>query len=197
MPSELPPLQAPAQAARDTTAAGMPASDAGGSKWDSDEVIAAGGEIDSETDLFLADPSQEADVWWGAYAGRTMAPTFALCAVLSLNISIVVGWVWNEERLSAQLMWHLAVLMIIAVWFFPLVLWVYRTLSRNYRLTTRNLYRDSGFHQPAAGQVALARVTRVEVRCTALDRRLGVGCILLDAEGGQRLVLHGVRDPER
>ncbi len=150
----------------------------------------------NETDASLTDITQETDVWWGAYAGRTMAPTFALCALLSLNISLVVGWLWDEEHLSAQLMWHAAVVMIIAVWFFPLVLWIYRTVSRNYRLTTRKLYRDSGFRHPADGQVTLARVTRVWVKYSAIDRWLGVGRVVLDEEGGENLVLDGVYDPE-
>ena len=40
----------------------------------------------------------------------------------------------------------------VAVWAFPLFLWVYRSLSYTYRLTTHRLYRDRGFHPPASDQ---------------------------------------------
>lgn len=151
---------------------------------------------DLDADLIVADSNQETDVWWGAYAGRTMAPTFALCTLLSVNISLLIGWVWSAERLSPQVMWHLAVLFIIVVWFFPVALCIYRTLSRNYRLTTRYLYRDSGFHRPAAGQVDLARVSQVRVTHAALERWMGIGRITIEIEEEKTFVLDGVLDPE-
>src|SRR5581483_5645151 len=113
--------------------------------------------------------AQETDVWCGAYAGRSMIPMFALCTLVSVNISIIIGWAWDEERLDPQIMWHMAVFLIAAVWFFPLCLWIHRTLSYNYRLTNRYLYRDRGFYPPTTERVDLACITRVEVEYTLLE----------------------------
>jgi hypothetical protein len=144
----------------------------------------------------LDDPFQETDVWWGAYCGRTMVPTFALCMLLSVNISLAFGWFWDDLHLNPQLQWHLAVCLIAAVWIFPLALWIHNTLSRTYRLTTRCLYRDRGFRRPADGQVDLARIKQVRVHFTILQRFLGVGRIIVDTDAAKPFVLDGVYDPE-
>src|SRR5438067_10868763 len=54
---------------------------------------------DPELEPAAAASNQEIDVWWGAYAGRSMSPMFALCTLVSVNISLVIGWAWDEERL--------------------------------------------------------------------------------------------------
>lgn len=171
-------------------------------------ISSDGGESDGEAEMSPRDPNQESDLWWGAYAGRTMAPTFGLCAMLSVLVSVFVVWIWHSEKLSklypsdengnydAQLLWHLGVLAILALWFLPLLTWTHRVLSRNYRLTSRNLYRDSGFHHPSAGQVELAKISRVEVSYAPMERLLRVGSITLSSEGGERLILEGVPEPE-
>jgi hypothetical protein len=152
----------------------------------------------SEEDLVIpagpADADQETDVWWGAYAGRTFAPVFAFCTLLSVNVSLAVGWYWDEEY--PQLMWHLAVLLVVAVWAFPLALWIHRTLSRTYRLTTHFLYRNRGFRRPADGHAELRRIARVYVKYALLQRLVGVGRIVAEVEGGAPLVLDGVHNPE-
>src|SRR5207302_5005204 len=107
---------------------------------------------------------------------------FALCTLVSVLISLIVGWAWDEERLNPQLMWHLAVFLIVAVWICPLFLWVHRSLSYNYRLTNRYLYRDRGFHPPVSDRVELARITRVDVEYALLEGPFGVGRVRVESD---------------
>jgi membrane protein YdbS with pleckstrin-like domain len=142
---------------------------------------------------------QEVDVWWGAYSGRAIIPTALLCTVLSVNIALLAGWVWDKDQAPPQLLWHLTALLVVLVWAFPLLLCGYRAVAFNYRLTTHRLFRDRGFrHPPADGAVDLAEVTAVRVAYPPLGRLYGVGTIEVEAEGARRpLVLIGVSEPER
>src|SRR5436190_23066459 len=47
-----------------------------------------------------ADENQETDIWWGAYAGRTMIPSFVICALLTglLVWCVWIFWPKNEDR---------------------------------------------------------------------------------------------------
>lgn len=144
-----------------------------------------------------AEPDQEVDIWWGAYSTRTMLPTFLLSILLSVNIGLLTGWLWDEELAHPQLMWHLAVLLIALVWVFPLLLCGYRAVTYTYRLTTHRLFRDRGLHCPADGEVPLDRVRRVGVGFTSLERLVGVGQVWVEYDGGTApLVLNGVYDPQ-
>ena len=120
----------------------------------------------------------------------------SLYAILSIVIAVIIGWIWSQDQEKPQLLWHLTVLLIVGVWSYPLAQCVHRTLSRNYRVTTRCVYRDNGFRQLADGQLELTRVTQVSVTHTPLQRWLTVGCIVLEAEGKESLVLDGVYEPE-
>jgi hypothetical protein len=142
---------------------------------------------------------QERDVWWGAYSVRTMIPSLLLCTLLSVNVAVLAGLVWDREPANPQLLWHLSALFVVLIWLFPLLLCGYRAVAFNYRLTTHRLLRDRGFHHPpTAGEVHLARLTAVRVAYTAVGRLAGVGTIEVDAEGAaEPLVLVGVYEPER
>src|SRR5436309_1123391 len=40
-----------------------------------------------------SEEQQEIDLWWGAYAGRTMTPSFIICALLT-GLLILLVWVF-------------------------------------------------------------------------------------------------------
>ncbi len=142
------------------------------------------------------DDSEEVEVWWGSYAGRTMVPDFVLCGLLTVGI-FGAAWysgAWNGSeplRLTAQLLAG-------ALWLLQGGRWAYRVVSINYRLTTRRLFCDRGFYHPANREVELAHVNHVLVIRGPLERLLGVGRIrvVLQDRTTQPLVLEGVSAPE-
>ena len=54
-----------------------------------------------------SEEQQEIDLWWGAYAGRTMTPSFIICALLT---GLLILLVWNQACMSSML----------ATWIVPL-----------------------------------------------------------------------------
>jgi hypothetical protein len=143
------------------------------------------------------DENQEVDVWWGAYAGRTMAPSFVLCGLATVALLAAAAYLWTAYDLPPLLVRYTAYGLIAALWLVQLLLWGSRTVSFTYRLTTHRLLRDHGFVRPAAGELPLARITGVRVERTALERLLGVGRIVIVSQGNSEpLVLDGVRGPD-
>lgn len=140
------------------------------------------------------DGGQEVDIWWGAYSIRAMVPTFVLCAILSLSIILLAAILWDEAH--PQIIWHLAMLMVIAVWIYALTRCGYLMAALNYRLTTHHLFRDRGFRQPADGSIALAEVRQVLVERNAWEHLLGIGKIRVLADKHAPLILEGLRHPE-
>jgi hypothetical protein len=116
-------------------------------------------------------PDTEVDVWWGSYAGRAMALSFAVCIALTALIYFGARW-WVPERGWLQLTFFgLAS----AVWLIQLARWGYRFFTWNYRLTTRFLYVDYGLSRLRSQRFALRTVDRLEARYNLLERLLGVG----------------------
>src|SRR4051794_2508208 len=93
-----------------------------------------------------APPAGETDVWWGSYAGRAMAPSFAVCAVLTIPLYWGVHAVLPERWGLQPPFGGLAALL----WLVQLARWSARYFPRNYRLTTRRLYVDRGFRRLVA-----------------------------------------------
>lgn len=146
----------------------------------------------------LDSTDEEVDVWWGAYAGRTMWPSFVVCVLLTAAIAALAWHFYDAYQAHPRLMRYLAYGLTGVVWVSQLGRWLYRTVSVTYRLTTRRLFRDHGFHHPDAGWVELPRLRRVEVVYGSLERKLGIGRLYVYSEDRPRpLVLEGVRDPER
>lgn len=141
---------------------------------------------------------QEVDVWWGSYSGRTMLPSFGVCGLLTLAIAgVSLYLVWGKDYHST-LVRYAAYLAVGVIWGLQLGRWAYRTVSINYRLTNRCLFRDRGFRHPSAGQVALAQVREVRVEeGSRLERFLGIGRVrVVGGNGAEVLMLEGVYDPE-
>jgi membrane protein YdbS with pleckstrin-like domain len=156
----------------------------------------------SPTDPSAANPScpsppaqtDEVDVWWGSYAGRTMWRSFLAC-VLATGVVSWVTWAW----LPADVVKLAFVALAGAIWLVQGRRWSHRYFGYNYRLTTRRLFRQRGFLYSEDGHVELARVTRVLVKAGWSERRAGVGQVLVcvDKPGEPPLVLEGLRHPAR
>jgi hypothetical protein len=116
-------------------------------------------------------PDTEVDVWWGSYAGRVMAPSFAVCIALTALNYLVARW-WMPERNWLQFTFFV---LTSAVWLIQLARWGYRFFTWNYRLTTRFLYVDYGLSRLRSQRFALGTVDRLEARYNLLERWLGVG----------------------
>jgi membrane protein YdbS with pleckstrin-like domain len=140
--------------------------------------------------------TDEVDVWWGSYAGRALWPSFVFCGLLTAAIAAAAWYFYDAYQAHPRLMRYLAYGLTGAVWLTQLGRWLYRTVIINYRLTTRRLFQDRGFHHPEAGSVQLDRLKGVEVTYGPLERRLGIGRLYVESEGGvPPLVLEGVYDP--
>jgi hypothetical protein len=136
-----------------------------------------------------APADEETEVWWGSFAGRTLAPGFVLCVLATAGalIALYAGDVSPNPR-------RLAYLLVSPLWIVQAGCWLYRMTAYNYRLTTRRLFVSRRF-AAAATAVDLARVERVRVQRGRLGRLLGVGRIRVEAAGARPLLLEGVLDP--
>ncbi|MGE3806172.1 MAG: PH domain-containing protein [Gemmataceae bacterium] len=150
----------------------------------------------------LLDPREvdrqvETDLWWGSYAGRTMAPVFLLCLLLTVAVSLAVFIIWDDRFAHPQIMWHATVVPLGLLWLIVLGRWLYRTLTWSYRLTNQQLYRDTGFLHMADGAVALKEIVQVNVHASLIERTLGVGRLeVVTDDGKAALSLAGIHDPE-
>jgi hypothetical protein len=136
--------------------------------------------------------SEETDVWWGSYAGRSMTPSWAVCVLLT---GLIIGGAWAlvpRTFLQATILGVAG-----AVWLVQGLRWGYRLFGYNYRLTTRRMYCDRGFLYNGFASMDLTDIASVEVKRTWLDRLLGVGRVWLVARERARppLVLDSVRRP--
>jgi hypothetical protein len=140
----------------------------------------------------------ETDVWWGAYAGRTMLPGFLLCFLLTAILLGLDLYLKKEERRSDLI--SSAVLGVAgAIWLFQGTRWVYRMIAVNYRLTNRRLLYSRGFKLPDTWAIDLERIAEVSVVAGSVERLLGVGRIqiVLRDSNFPPFVLDGVSAPER
>lgn len=145
------------------------------------------------------DAGQEMDVWWGAYSGRAMWPSFVVCLLLTVGIGVGAWSFYDAYRPNPALVRYAAYGLTGGVWLVQLLRVGYRTVGTTYRLTNRRLLRDRGFGNPTAGWADLDRIKTVEVEVGPLERPAGVGRVVVHTEGGAAptLVLEGVRDPDR
>jgi hypothetical protein len=137
---------------------------------------------------------EEVDVWWGSYSSWTMLPSFTVCLLLTGLLAWVI-WALGPAGLFRLEFVGTAGLL----WLVQGLRWGYRFFGFNYRLTTRRLFRQRGFHHLAEEQLDLAGIARVEVKSNWWRRRVGVGDVVVRAEDCARppMVLKGLRRPEQ
>jgi hypothetical protein len=144
------------------------------------------------------DENQETDVWWGAYAGRTMIPSFVICALLTglLVFGVWIFWPKNEDR--PYLERYTTYILVGAVWLFQLIRWGYRIVGINYRLTNRRLFCQRGFYTPITA-IDLASIATVRIERDALEGYLKVGRLrIVPADSGKPLLLmEGIYNPDQ
>jgi membrane protein YdbS with pleckstrin-like domain len=137
-----------------------------------------------------ASPVEEVELWWGAYSGWTMVPSFTVCGFLTGGI-VWAAWYWMPPGWVKPTALGAAG----AVWLMQLARWGYRVLGYNYRLTNCHLWLAHGIRRRAVSVVGLIGVEKVTVERTWLERQLGVGRVRLVPTVGGPLVLEGVPQP--
>jgi hypothetical protein len=139
----------------------------------------------------------ETDVWWGAYASRTMLPGFLVCLMLTVAL-LAMDWVLESRNSRSDLISSAILGLAGALWLFEGTRWLYRMIAINYRLTNRRLLLTLGFKLSDTSAIELPRVTEVVVTQSSIDRLLGVGRIFIHVHDDLRpLLLEGVLSPER
>jgi len=115
-----------------------------------------------------------------------MLPTFVAAGVLTVSAA-VVAWFHPYIRYG-----------IYGCWVVLLGVWAYRAVTFTYRLTNRRLLCDRGLRHPAAGEIAVNRITAVRVERRWWQGVLGVGRLRVEGvEGDAPLLLEGVYRPEQ
>jgi hypothetical protein len=146
----------------------------------------------------IIDENQETDIWWGAYAGRTMTPSFIICALLTslLVLGVWILWPKNEDR--PYLERYTTYILVGAVWLFQLIRWGYRIVGINYRLTTRRLFCQRGFYTLITA-IDLAAIATVRIERDALEGYLKVGRLrIVPTDSAQPpMLLEGVYNPDQ
>lgn len=141
---------------------------------------------------------QEMDIWWGGYAGRTMLPSFFICALLTAGfiwLAWLLGKIYDLDPDHAR---HLYYGMTGLVWLVQLMRWGYRLACFQYRLTSRRLFWSQGKLYPRVPPVDLALVEEVTLDQSFIEHLLRVGRIRLTVEDRpHRIILSGVARPER
>ncbi len=147
----------------------------------------------------IADENQETDIWWGSYAGRTMAPGFAACALLTglLVWGVWLFWPKHEER--PYLERYTTYILVGAVWLFQLIRWGYRIVALNYRLTTKRVFCQRGFRTAATTAIDLAAIATVRIERDTFGPYLKVGRLRIVPvdSAGPAMVLEGVYNPDQ
>src|SRR4029077_1101477 len=62
------------------------------------------------------DENQETDIWWGAYAGRTMTPSFIICVLLTGLLILLVWLFWPKNEDRPYLERYMIYVLVGAVW---------------------------------------------------------------------------------
>jgi len=139
---------------------------------------------------------QERDVWWGAYAARTMLPSFLLCILLTVLLAVTAVMLALEFDIPHWVLRYGAYALAGVLWSVQTLRWSYRQLVCTYRLTTRRLFLERTFYRSASTAIELRHITGVTVERTTWDRWLGVGRIRITSSNGA-WVLEGVQRPEQ
>src|SRR5262245_22311950 len=103
-------------------------------------------------------PAEEVELWWGAYSGWAMTPSFVVCVLLT-GLIIWASWHWMPGGWVKVT----AVAASGVVWLVQLARWAYRALGHNYRLTDRRLWLAHGIRRRAISAVELSGVEKVTV----------------------------------
>jgi hypothetical protein len=136
--------------------------------------------------------ADEVELWWGSYSGWTMAPSFAVCILLT---GVIVWAAWYFVGHGWEQLTALSAASV--VWVVQLVRWGARFFGWNYRLTTRHLFALRGLRRPTIARLELARVARVHVHRNWVERQVHVGRVIVEGDGVMPLVLEGVYQPQR
>ena len=130
---------------------------------------------------------EETDLWWGSFAGRSLAPSFVVCVLLTgLLYGLLRPWGRGVPYVPVGVLWGL-----------QLLRWAYRVAGWNYRITTRRLFCATGFRRQGTREIALDRVKRVVLERGVVERLVRVGRIrVVPEDGSAALVLQGVTSPE-
>jgi hypothetical protein len=138
------------------------------------------------------DATQECDLWWGSYAGRTMLPSFLVCLLLTGGIA------WFGFAIARPMAQTIILGASGVVWLVQLARWSHRYFSFNYRLTTRRVFIDRGFLFPDRLQVELGAIVRTDMAQDRFEKLMGIGKVRLQLrdKGHGILVLAGVADPQ-
>jgi hypothetical protein len=158
----------------------------------------------------VAQPEGEVELWWGGYSGWTMLPEFAVCAFLTAGMIGAAFYLHEEENLPGNVARYAVYILTLALWCMVLFRWGWRMATLNYRLTTRRLFRCRGLGVNRVDAVPLTEISRVWAEQTTMERRLGVGRVLVEHDesgrvsagsapsaDGSPLQLTGVREPHR
>jgi hypothetical protein len=145
------------------------------------------------------DENQETDIWWGAYAGRTMMPSFVICTLLTGLLIWGVWMFWPKNENRPYLERYTTYILVGAVWIFQLIRWGYRIVAINYRLTTRRLICQRGFQTAATTAIDLAKIATVRIERAALESYLKVGRLRIVPVDTSHpsLLLEGVWRPDQ
>lgn len=134
---------------------------------------------------------EEHEIWWGAYSGWKMLPSWSVCFILSLVI-LNSAWMFVPKG-SLQIT---VFTLVGAVWLAQFVRFGYRIFAYNYRLTNRRLFRDTGFFYDDRIRIDLKLIKKIEVRTTPYEAFFAIGNILITTdESLPPIVLKGVRQP--
>jgi hypothetical protein len=146
-----------------------------------------------------ADESQETDIWWGSYAGRTMTPSFIVCGLLTALIIWLVWLIWPKQENLPHLERYTTYILVGAVWIFQMIRWCFRIVAINYRLTTRRLICQRGFQSAATKSIELAGIATVRIERAALESHLKVATLrIVPIDTSQpSLILEGIVQPNR
>jgi membrane protein YdbS with pleckstrin-like domain len=125
---------------------------------------------------------EEVDVWWGAYAGRTMVPVFVACGLVTLGVWVLTVYLKRGQGLPV--IRYAAETVVGALWLIVLARTAYRVVAVNYRLTTRRLLVRWGFQRAAQWETELTRIAEVRVECRPLERLMGVGRLFVSTHDG-------------
>lgn len=144
------------------------------------------------------DENQEIDIWWGAYAGRTMTPSFVICSLLTGLLILLVWLFWPKNEDRPYLERYTTYILVGAVWLFQLVRWGYRIIGINYRLTTRRLFCQRGFYTLITF-IDLASIATVRIERDVLESYLKVGRLrIIPVNNDQpQMLLEGVYNPDQ
>jgi hypothetical protein len=132
------------------------------------------------------------DVWWGSYSGWTMLPGWIACGLFALAVAGIC-WYWQIRGILRLTLQGIALLIVLL----QFVRWGNRTFGYNYRLTTRYFFQERRVFARRILRVEIASLSRVLVERNQMERLLGVGRLLLEREGGETIVLEGIRDADR